>query len=402
MFGVLISAYAVSPGRGSEPGMGWNFVRVIDGLGHSNILITATKWKDSIEEKKHLIPNTRVVYIRRFRFRLLERILPQSYYLTYVLWQFQVFLAVLLRDLHKKTNIIHHLNMAGYREPGFLWLFNKPFVIGPLGGLDQFPTGSLGLVSQKIRFQAKVKNILNLVQRLFHIRIRLIALKANRVFIFGSDSNRLIANKIWGLANAYKIQEVFSHKSVEFGALSKSKKFKICWIGLHESRKNLVMLLQALENLTFDYSLVVIGDGPMLEYHRQIADNKLDYSKVRFTGKISREATLKELRESNVFVQTSLYDLTSTVVAEAISEGVPVIACNHMGFSDIVDDSVGSLIEIGSFDDMCRELGRILTHYFENKDELNQRAKNCLKRSAELSHETKGKQLLEIYNSLLT
>jgi glycosyltransferase involved in cell wall biosynthesis len=402
MFGVLICAYAVSPGRGSEPGMGWNFVRVIDGLGHSNILITATKWKDSIEEKKYLIPNTRVVYIRRFRFRLLERILPQSYYLTYALWQLQVFLTVLLCGLHKKINIIHHLNMAGYREPGFLWLLNKPFVIGPIGGLDQFPTGSLGLVSQKIWFQAKVKNILNLVQRLFHIRIRLIALKANRAFIFGSDSNRFLAHKIWRLTNAYKIQEVFSHKSLEFRALSSSKKFKICWIGLHEYRKNLLLLLHALENLTFDYSLVVIGDGPMLEYHRQIAINKLDYTKVRFTGKISREATLKELRESSVFVQTSLYDLTSTVVVEAISEGVPVIACNHMGFSDIVDDSVGSLIEIGNFEDMSLELGGVLTYYFENEDERDERAKNCPKRSAELSHETKSMQLLEIYNSLLT
>ena len=41
-----------------------------------------------------------------------------------------------------KIDIIHQLNMIGFREPGYLWeLKDIPFVWGPIGGMELMPTG---------------------------------------------------------------------------------------------------------------------------------------------------------------------------------------------------------------------------------------------------------------------
>ena len=40
-------------------------------------------------------------------------------------------------------DIIHQLNMIGFREPGYLWQINKPFVWGPVDAKENFPIAYL-------------------------------------------------------------------------------------------------------------------------------------------------------------------------------------------------------------------------------------------------------------------
>jgi len=39
--------------------------------------------------------------------------------------------------------------MVGFREPGYLWQLNIPFVWGPIGGMGYFPTRFLPVVGAK-------------------------------------------------------------------------------------------------------------------------------------------------------------------------------------------------------------------------------------------------------------
>lgn len=43
----------------------------------------------------------------------------------------------------------------------------------------------------------------------------------------------------------------------------------------------------------------------------------------------------------DVFVITSLSDATSTVLLEALSMGLPVVATNHLGFANVITDACG-------------------------------------------------------------
>ena len=56
---VLVNAYACSPNQGSEPGMGWNFVRCLSEKNELHI-ITESKYKKAISEYLEKNPSDRL------------------------------------------------------------------------------------------------------------------------------------------------------------------------------------------------------------------------------------------------------------------------------------------------------------------------------------------------------
>ena len=59
-------------------------------------------------------------------------------------------------------DIVHQLNMIGFREPGYLWkIEDKLFVWGPIGGLKQFPDAYMQGAGLKMKLFNKLKNKIN-------------------------------------------------------------------------------------------------------------------------------------------------------------------------------------------------------------------------------------------------
>ncbi len=87
---VLVSAYACSPYKGSEPGVGWGWVNAI--AQHQDVwILTADHHREDIEREIRRAPEqyerVHFHYIPRKRYTLLERIWPPAYLWTYKLWQ---------------------------------------------------------------------------------------------------------------------------------------------------------------------------------------------------------------------------------------------------------------------------------------------------------------------------
>ena len=47
---ILVSCYACSPFRGSEPGMGWSFVKGISDFHEVHVLVEQLKWESDIHK----------------------------------------------------------------------------------------------------------------------------------------------------------------------------------------------------------------------------------------------------------------------------------------------------------------------------------------------------------------
>lgn len=90
------------------------------------------------------------------------------FYKYYREWQWKTYL--LAKDICKveKMDVLHQLNMIGFREPGYLWKLSQengvPFVWGPIGGLKQFPTAYLQGAGLKMKVFNRLKNFLNIWQ----------------------------------------------------------------------------------------------------------------------------------------------------------------------------------------------------------------------------------------------
>lgn len=80
------------------------------------------------------------------------------FYFHYNKWQ-QKTLAI-AKQIIKEQNIdiVHQLNMIGFREPGYLWKLDKPFIWGPTNAKEAFPTAYLDDANWRKSLFIKTKN----------------------------------------------------------------------------------------------------------------------------------------------------------------------------------------------------------------------------------------------------
>ena len=139
---ILINCYACSPYKGSEPGMGWNFVKCLCRL-HELHIITESKFKPDLnryfKEHPEETPFYHFYFIEKKRHKKLRKVWPPSYYWFYKSWQKKALRLAQILDKQENFDVIHQLNMVGYREPGYLYEIGKPLVWGPMGGFNITP-----------------------------------------------------------------------------------------------------------------------------------------------------------------------------------------------------------------------------------------------------------------------
>ena len=141
---VLISAYSVCPNRGSEPGMGWNWISSLAQVCEL-FIITESDWKTRIENELSNHPfkdNMHFYYIAQDSSAISkgENQGDWRFYYYYRKWQLQAFELACKILNEQQIDVVHQLNMIGFREPGYLWkISSHPFVWGPIGGMENIP-----------------------------------------------------------------------------------------------------------------------------------------------------------------------------------------------------------------------------------------------------------------------
>jgi glycosyltransferase involved in cell wall biosynthesis len=100
-------------------------------------------------------------------------------------------------------------------------------------------------------------------------------------------------------------------------------------IGQFIPRKNFLALIQAWQHVAKDHHLVIVGDGPLKKrYEREI--QALNLSHVTLRPFQPKSLLLSMLRASDVFALMSKEDIYGHVINEALSQGVPVLASEHI------------------------------------------------------------------------
>ncbi|MGI9533995.1 MAG: hypothetical protein ACR2NW_03520 [Thermodesulfobacteriota bacterium] len=136
---VLVSAYACESGKGSEPGVGWNWVNQIARF-HDVWVITRKNNRESIEKMKtQMLPNIHFEYFDLPSWSRFWKKGNRGVHLYYYLWQIGAFFVA--KRLNKKVNfdIVQHITFGVYWMPSFMTFLNIPFIYGPLGGAESTP-----------------------------------------------------------------------------------------------------------------------------------------------------------------------------------------------------------------------------------------------------------------------
>ncbi len=107
----------------------------------------------------------------------------------------------------------------------------------------------------------------------------------------------------------------------------------ICYVGRHEPRKGLSVLLKAMEYLGDDVRLWVMSTGP------QTAELKSRYGydqRIEWLGQINEAEKVLRMRQADVFCVPSLRgESFGVVLAEAMAAETPVVASDLAGYRNV-------------------------------------------------------------------
>jgi glycosyltransferase involved in cell wall biosynthesis len=363
---VLVSSFAFNPIKGSECAVGWNYVRAIAAENEVWVL-TRSLERDDIEQYQLQHPdalrNITVQYVEE-RFRNLNGPIGKiTNYLRYKRWHWDAYQQG--RILAQKIDfyLTHQLTGIGFREPGHLWRLGKPFVWGPIGGLQYFPSHLLQAVPLSVRPFYMLKNLSTAWAMHVAPKPRRAAAAATVLIASSSDIGtkiRTLWNRGSFISSEVTVPEL---EPVPLRRRENGEALRIAWGGNCDPRKALNIVLLALEKVnrtTLDWRLIAMGDGPLFEPWKALARDLGIADRCEFRGRVSRSEVLSIMASSHCLVQPSLYDATSTVVAEALAYGLPVVCLDHFGFKDAVNAGCGIKIAPIALDQVIEDFARAI------------------------------------------
>lgn len=404
---IIVSAFACGPKYGSEIGMGWNWV--INMAQHCKLtVITEAGFKKDIEE---ILPTINLKYIPVFHYidigdkgrALFWKQGSFSFYKYYKKWHLEAYNLSKNLIVSNNFDLVHQLNMLGYREPGYLWKITKlPTIWGPIGGYAIMPWKYMTIIGYKSAVFFSLKNIYNLFQMYTLNRVKN-AISSFDFLIASTKETSIRINELYG-KQSITINETGSKNET---SILKNKfeneKLIIIWCGLITGRKALPIALQSLSKLVNknDFELHILGDGPDRKYCVNLAKKLAIEDQCIWHGQVSNSEVLEQMKHSDLLFFTSLVEGTPHVVLEAIASGLPVICHDSCGHGAVVDDTCGRKIPIVSPKVSCNLFSKVIEELMKERSKIAILSKGAIVKSKELRWENKAEQMVGIYKQTI-
>lgn len=417
---VLVLAYSVSPYRGSEYSVGWNYIYKMAEFVDLTVLfgLTGDHMGDieGVEEWKHCNPALRNVNFepvlpnrmaRFLNFPNRNGFLTYSFYLAYRVWHAQAYSRAKQIIAANDVDVIHYLCPIGYREPGFLWKINKPYIWGPIGGMP--PTAHLAGSSRpwKSVLKTRLKNLLNTFQLGFSKKVRS-ALNAADIVVAATSENQLIMKEKFDIEAHCFPENAIPDEWLEEVAVSKEcqtgdQTVPLVWIGSLDTRKSPDLLVDAMSKLqSTNWHLHIIGDGPLASDVKELAANLGIAAKITFHGLIPRESVKKFLEGAALNLITSMAEGNPTVVWEAMAAGTPTVTLDHNGMHDVICESCGVRVSLGSYEQTCKNFANALDDLLQNPDRRQELQDGILCCRENYRWSRQAKNWLRLYDSAIS
>lgn len=398
---ILINAYACSPNMGSEPGMAWNWCVNLAKYCELHI-ITEGEFRDKIEailptlsqgKNMHFYYNPVPEEIRKMCWNQGD----WRFYKYYKEWQWKTYL--IAKDICQKTqiDILHQLNMIGFREPGYLWKIpDIPFIWGPVDAKESFPMAYLEGANLKTKLFMQLKNAITKWQLQHAKRVHMAVKRAS--YVISASSNSQQAFKKYFQIESPLLNETGCYIQ-ERPIIDKSKKeyLDVLWVGKLDFRKQLGLALRSIAKTKNPHiKLHIVGGGNSLPYQALAKELGIE-TQCKWHGAVSHEEVQRIMQESDVFFFTSVAEGTPHVVLEAIGNNLPIVCFNTCGQGDSVNEKVGRKIELSNPNLSIHEFATVLNDLEGNRTLLKKMSENCNERQHELSWEKKTLQMVELY-----
>lgn len=403
MLSILINAYACSPDIGSEPGMAWNWCANLANYCELHI-ITEGEFRDKIEAIVPTLPQGRNMHfyynpvsdeVRRMCWNQGD----WRFYKHYRVWQYRTCeMALNIMKVHH-IDVLHQLNMIGFREPGYLWQIEKiPFLWGPVDAKEKFPVAYLQGAGLKQQLFMRLKNFLTGLQLKYSLRVRKVAKRASVVVSASSESQKSF-KKFFGIDSPLLNETGCYLQTYNLRDKSQKKRLDLLWVGKLDFRKQLTLAIRAVAQMNnSSVVLHIVGGGDTL-FYQQLAESLGIAVQCVWHGAVTHDEVQVLMQQADVFFFTSVAEGTPHVVLEAIGNNLPVVCFDVCGHGDSVNETIGRKIALSNPTQSVADFAKILNELEADRGLLKQLSLNCRQRQGELSWDNKAKRMVELYKS---
>jgi glycosyltransferase involved in cell wall biosynthesis len=341
---ILVSAYGCEPNKGSEQGVGWQwmlqlarFFNVVILTRSNNRFVIESALPEKVKGRIHFeyydLPATMLGLKRKDR----------GLYLYYLLWQWGAYLHARKFVRRVQVNYVIALTFGSFWMPTFMPLLQLPFIWGPVGGGEAVPLAVMRALPWRARVSQYFRYLLMSTVRINPFAMLAIS-RASKILVRTSDTARLIpsqhADKVHVVLETAVSDEILSRR-VARRATNHSEPLRLVFSGRLVVLKNVSCAILALAKaraVGVHAELLVIGDGPERARLELLAVSLGIDESVQFIGSVTQARVLEELANSDVYVFPSLKEGGAWSLMEAMSMGLPVVCANTSGMAVITDE----------------------------------------------------------------
>ena len=349
---LLLMAYECMPDRGSEARAGWERALHAAREFEVHVIVSAESFA-TIERYREANPVHGNIHFHTPAedplYRLIKRTpgLFAYHSIVYGQWQRIAFRLACELDLQYHFSLVHQINVATFREPGYAWRLGPAFIWGPVGGTQNFPVAFLAGLPLAEQIRERARSFGNR----FFLRRRRVKMAAKRASVLLATNSR---NQSDFERSFRRPVELLLETGLRSVCRPETAKFRapgplnILWSGEFIIQKALPLLLEAVANLGYDvdYKLHILGRGPLEAEWKALAVELGVAKRCIFLGDRRLADAIEQLDWAHLFVFTSLRDSADDMVLEALGHGVPVMCFDHQGAGDIVTPTSGIKIPV--------------------------------------------------------
>ena len=402
---ILISAYGCEPLKGSEAGVGWNWV--IQMAQHNRLhVITRANNQASIEA--HLPNNLKNNIIFHYYdapsfIRQLKKRAKRLYF-YYFVWQIGII--PIVRHIIKTERIDYtmHLTFGSMWMPTFLPFFSTSFIWGPIGGGDCEPRPFLKLLPFKQKVIQSFRYVMNALS-FMHPGVMFAAYRAKVILARTPNTARAIPNcfraKVQTILETAMEDSVFEHKCVY---QLNDDVVRMITTGRLLPNKNILTAVKSLGYIPKDYRvrLTIIGSGYQRREIEETAKRIGRSQDVVIIDELPREEVLAVVERSDIFLFPSLREGGSWSLMEAMAIGLPVICLDWAGMAIITDDNCAIRLPVSNPEQMPKDMAGAIITLIKNpglREAMGKAGRNRIKEV--YNWKTKGLFVEQLFNSLL-
>ncbi len=403
---ILLSAYACHSNKGSEPAIGWSWLRELSKDNEVWAFIYAGQGqKEAVLKAVAELPyrqNIRIIPITVPKF-----FHDKLYRIRYEIWQWRAYKVAKSLLQKAKIDLIHHVTIATWWNCGHLWNLNVPFVFGPISGAQQTPRAAYPFLRFRDRVYEWIRTLLFKLSWRMWRRPRRAIKEAKLVLVANAETGKEV-KKVRKDAPTILFSEVGVQRVIDEDTkthVSKARgSINLLWSGRLIPCKNFRLLLESLSELpaNINWSLGVAGGGRLLDYWKKKIKQRGLQNQISFLGKIDYSQMSEQYQWADVFVFPSLREATGTVIVEAMSYGLPVVALNIHGATIVLDDSCAIRIPVVSKEQMIKDFRNAIIK-MHNEPELRRKMGEVGRWRVEENYlwEKRAKKINKIYREII-